>query len=291
TEGDTLRLELFQEITNVADTNVGLVTEVGPTLTNRRVENTIVVGDGETVVIGGLISDRFSDTSSRVPWFGDIPILGWLFKSETRKLEKVNLLIFLTPHIIRKQADLEFQTLRKREEFRQRSVEAMELSERERKEVEKKNEKAAELGLPVPDQRGRNPLRRAVLLHEDRYPLERMREIENEAAEERSRFEAQEEAALTAPRYSVQAAVFGTEAAATTTMTELVDAGYDGFIVAGQEIGGLLFQVLLGPYEGVDEARNVADAVRAGFGLSPAVLVGEPMARSFGDDPREDGGP
>ncbi|MBW2447735.1 MAG: SPOR domain-containing protein, partial [Deltaproteobacteria bacterium] len=229
--------------------------------------------------------------SSRVPWFGDIPILGWLFKSETRKLEKVNLLIFLTPHIIRKQADLEFQTLRKREEFRQRSVEAMELSERERKEVEKKNEKAAELGLPVPDQRGRNPLRRAVLLHEDRYPLERMREIENEAAEERSRFEAQEEAALTAPRYSVQAAVFGTEAAATTTMTELVDAGYDGFIVAGQEIGGLLFQVLLGPYEGVDEARNVADAVRAGFGLSPAVLIGEPMARSFGDDPREDGGP
>ena len=152
------------------------------------------------------------------------------------------------------------------------------LSEREREEVEEKNRKAAALGLPMPGQYGRNPARRVILEHEDRYPLERMLEIEAETREERSRAEAERRAALTAPRYSVQAAVFGTEAAAATTLTQLVDAGYDGFILTGEESGALLFQVLLGPYESVQEARDVSEAVRAGFGLAPAVLVGEPMA-------------
>jgi len=114
--------------------------------------------------------------------------------------------------------------------------------------------------------------------HRDRYPLERMRDIEQGQAQEQSRVEAQAEAERHAPRYSVQAAVFGTEAAATTTLTEMVDAGYDGFILTGEESGALLYQVVLGPYESVEAARDVADAVRAGFGLSPAVMVGEPLA-------------
>jgi len=281
TEGDSLRLRIFQEITGLANLteDVGSPEEVGPALTNRRVENTVMIADNETVVIGGLISDDYSDNTSKVPWLGDIPFLGWLFKTESRSLRKINLLIFLTPHIVRSPADLEYETVRKREEFRQRSVEAIELSERERKEVEEKNAKAAALGLPTPiSNAGRNPARRVVLEHEERYPLERMREIEAESERTRSRIASQEEAAHTAPRYSVQAAVFGTEAAATTTLTELVDAGHDGFILTGEESGSLLYQVLLGPYESVEAARGVADAVRAGFGLSPAVLVGEPMA-------------
>jgi general secretion pathway protein D len=287
TEGDSLRLRIFQEITGLANLSedvVGSPDEVGPALTNRRVENTVMIADNETVVIGGLISDDFSNNLSKVPWLGDIPFLGWLFKTETRNLRKINLLIFLTPHIVRSPADLEYETVRKREEFRQRSVEAIELSEREQKEVEEKNAKAAALGLPVPAKTaGRNPARRVVLEHEERYPLERMLEIEAEAEQQRSRIEAQERAEQTAPRYSVQAAVFGTEAAAATTLTELVDAGHDGFILTGEESGALLYQVLLGPYDGMDEARRVADEVRAGFGLSPAVMVGEPMA-SFPED-------
>jgi len=59
---------------------------------------------------------------------------------------------------------------------------------------------------------------------------------------------------------------------------EAEDAGYDGFILTGEESGALLYQVVLGPYESVEAARDVADAVRAGFGLSPAVMVGEPLA-------------
>jgi general secretion pathway protein D len=283
TEGDSLRLEIFQEITNIDENiNVGDVEDVGPALTNRRVENTVVVSDDETVVIGGLISDDYSDTVSKVPWLGDIPVLGWLFKTEGRNLRKINLLIFLTPHIIRQPADLEYATLRKREEFRQRSTEALELSEKERQELEEKNAKAVALGLPPAIGHGRNPARRVVQQHEERYPLERMREIEQGREQERRRKAEQAEAGQHAPRYSVLAAVFGTEAAATTTLVELVDGGYDGFILSGDSDGALLYQVIVGPYPDVATARDIAAAIRAGFGLAPTVMVGEPLAR--GDD-------
>jgi len=279
TEGDSLRLQIFQEINNIDDTlqdGVGRVEDVGPALTNRRVENTVNVADNETVVIGGLVSDDYSDNVSKVPWLGDIPVLGWLFKTENRSLRKINLLIFLTPHIIRSPADLEYETIRKREEFRQRSAEAVELSDKEQEEEAELREQALAAGLPYRETSG-SPVRSRLRQHNDRYPLERMLAIEAEARATATRIEAQEQAARTAPHYSVQAAVFGTEAAAATTLTELVDAGYDGFIVTGDESGDLLFRVVLGPYEDVERARDVADVVRAGFGLAPAVLVGEPL--------------
>jgi general secretion pathway protein D len=84
TEGETMRLEIFQEITQV---NSGLISEtgdpeeVGLPLSNRRIENTVIVADGETVVIGGLIGDNEQHTVSKVPWLGDIPVLGWAFKT------------------------------------------------------------------------------------------------------------------------------------------------------------------------------------------------------------------
>ena len=66
----------------------------------------VVVADGETVVIGGLIGEDYQDTVSKVPWLGDIPFLGWAFKSTSRTLTKRNLLVFLTPHIVRTAEDL-----------------------------------------------------------------------------------------------------------------------------------------------------------------------------------------
>ncbi len=282
TEGQSLRLDIFQEITGI-DTNlsatVGSSENVGVALTNRRVENTVVVADGETIVIGGLIRDVYSDNLSKVPWLGDIPILGWLFKTERRNLTKENLLIFLTPQIVRSPADLEYETLRKREEFRQRSMEALQLSDKERKELEAKNAKAAALGLPPAGGHGRNPARRVVQQHEDRYPLERMRDIEQQREQQMLEKEEQERASRNGPRYSVLAAVFSTEAAAATTLTELVDGGHDGFIVSSDSGGALIFQVVLGPYEDVGEARDAAAEVRAGFSLAPTVIVGEPQAQ------------
>jgi general secretion pathway protein D len=68
---------------------------------DRTATTTVVVGDRDTVVLGGLTRDATSETTRKIPILGDIPILGWLFKSHTSTIQKTNLLVFLTPHIIR----------------------------------------------------------------------------------------------------------------------------------------------------------------------------------------------
>jgi hypothetical protein len=71
----------------------------------------------------------------------------------------------------------------------------------------------------------------------------------------------------------VLAAVFRDERAATATLTELLDAGYEGTLVSGESQGTLLFEVRLGPFASLEEAEDAAAVVRQGFGLSPTVLV------------------
>jgi general secretion pathway protein D len=275
-EGDNLRLRIFQEITEIDEARsrqTGDAQQVGVSLTNRTVENTVVVADQETVVIGGLISDTYGDTVSKVPWLGDIPILGWLFKTTSRNQLKTNLIIFLTPHIVRTDQHLERATIRKREEFWNASDRALNLSEREKKEQEEREEEARAAGLDVDPYPGRNPVRRRLLEHAERYPVERMREIE--AEEERARQEAEAAAvrAADAPHYGILAATFRDEGAAAATLQQLFDAGYDGTLVSGNTSGAVLFEVRLGPYPTLEEADRTASVVAESFGLSPTVTV------------------
>ena len=74
---------------------------MGISTTVKSAQTTVVVDDHQTVVIGGLIEDRSTEGITKVPLLGDIPILGWLFKYRTRGKEKTNLVILLTPHIVR----------------------------------------------------------------------------------------------------------------------------------------------------------------------------------------------
>ncbi|MFH0902639.1 MAG: type II secretion system secretin GspD [Pseudomonadota bacterium] len=102
-ESDFVRLELEQEIKDIGDKDFeGL----GPTWTTRTVKTMVVVKDQQPVVIGGLVSDRILESEKKVPLLGDIPIIGYLFKSVSRTKQKANLLVFLTPYIIHSQADL-----------------------------------------------------------------------------------------------------------------------------------------------------------------------------------------
>lgn len=102
-EGDYIRLKIEQEISAVKNDKgqaVDLVT------TTRSAKTNIVIKDKETVVIGGLIQDSDEDVINKVPFLGDIPGLGWLFKTKTKAHKKTNLLILLTPSIVRDAADL-----------------------------------------------------------------------------------------------------------------------------------------------------------------------------------------
>ena len=75
------------------------------------VENTVYVADGEAVMIGGIIQETKLETVNKVPWLGDIPVLGWAFKGTNESVMKTNLIIVLTPTILRDRDDLRQLTI------------------------------------------------------------------------------------------------------------------------------------------------------------------------------------
>jgi len=91
-----VRLSISQEVSSLESIN-----DDRPTTLKRTVETTVIVQDKNTVVIGGLIDDTFSDIQNTVPCLGTIPIMGWAFKSVSKSDQKTNLFVFLTPHVIK----------------------------------------------------------------------------------------------------------------------------------------------------------------------------------------------
>ncbi|MFZ2890916.1 secretin N-terminal domain-containing protein [Sulfuricurvum sp.] len=77
-----------------------------PSTTKREVLTSAIVNNGESVIIGGLIREKMDETNTKVPFFGDIPFLGSLFKNKAETRDKINLVIMLTPYIIEKSDDL-----------------------------------------------------------------------------------------------------------------------------------------------------------------------------------------
>ena len=99
-EGGGVKLEIFQEISTVTPAPAGIT--ASDIITNKRsVETKVLVDDGSTIVLGGLIEDRSSDTRQQVPILGSIPVLGALFRYTTQSKTKTNLMVFLKPTIIR----------------------------------------------------------------------------------------------------------------------------------------------------------------------------------------------
>lgn len=94
------------EISSIGTSSVSVASGVNlPIFTQRSAETTVTVKDGETIVIGGLITSRDNDSDNKVPLAGDVPILGNLFRSTVRKSTKTELLIVLTPHVVRTPED------------------------------------------------------------------------------------------------------------------------------------------------------------------------------------------
>ena len=98
-ENNTVKLAIFQEVSSVQASTVNNIN--GPTTNKRSIESNVLVDDGNIIVLGGLLQDEYSNSVEKVPLAGDIPILGNLFKSETRSRRKTNLMVFLRPVVVR----------------------------------------------------------------------------------------------------------------------------------------------------------------------------------------------
>jgi general secretion pathway protein D len=265
-EGDTVRLNIFQEISEVQSNDSTL----GPTTTNRKVENVVYVRDGEAVMIGGILAEVQGATETKVPWLGDIPILGWAFKGTSDTVRKTNLLVVLTPRIVRSPDDLQRVTVEGRERFRDASKDQMTLSEDE----EEERRAALESGIPLP--RDPNPVRRELERHDEKYPVEQLPELraQTESGEQKR---LQEMEALKSKEaggtYLVQVAHFAQAESAVSLLQKLMSDGYDGSVLTRTEQGETTHWVQLGPYATEAKAQAVARDVNATLGFSSLVIV------------------
>lgn len=120
TEGDYVRLDIMQEISALKDTPESVLTTVGPTTTKRSTKTSVVVKDGRTVVISGLMQEKDEESVTKMPLLGDIPVLGWLFKTKNVSRNKTNLLVFLSPHVVKESDQLLKITEEKQKAFVER---------------------------------------------------------------------------------------------------------------------------------------------------------------------------
>lgn len=115
-ESDFIRLQVDEQTEEIASKDDRL----GPTTAKRTAKTVVVARDQQTIVIGGLIQERTVKSVQKVPLLGDIPVLGWLFRDNGVTKQRTNLLLFLTPYIIRDQSDFQRifeRKLKERQEF------------------------------------------------------------------------------------------------------------------------------------------------------------------------------
>ena len=131
-KGRMVRLNIFQEVSDV----LGQIEASGAFITSKRqAKTTVVVKDGQTVVIGGLIQDRTSRGGTSVPCLGNMPYLGALFRNRDAEDRKRNLLIFITPHIVTTPEELAEISEKKKEESEQREILNQQWKEQDLKET------------------------------------------------------------------------------------------------------------------------------------------------------------
>ncbi|MDZ4076757.1 MAG: type II secretion system secretin GspD [Hylemonella sp.] len=115
-ENGTIRLSIFQEVSSVQASSLnspsGLITN------KRSIESNVLVDDGAIVVLGGLLQDEYAGNQEKVPGLADLPLIGGLFKSETRARKKTNLMVFLRPVVIRDAAAAETLSMGRYDQMR-----------------------------------------------------------------------------------------------------------------------------------------------------------------------------
>ena len=108
-EDGTIKLTIYQEVSALQASTLNNLN--GPTTTIRSIASTVVVKDGNLVVLGGLMQDNYSGSQQKVPVLGDVPLVGALFRSNTRERTKTDLMVFLRPIVVRTGDESEALTL------------------------------------------------------------------------------------------------------------------------------------------------------------------------------------
>jgi general secretion pathway protein D len=109
-------LEIEQEVSDVTQTKTSGIDS--PTIQQRKIKTSVAVDNGATIALGGLIRDRVTDGATKIPLLGDIPGLGELFRTNTKRNERTELVVLITPRVVGSASDAELVTRELREKMR-----------------------------------------------------------------------------------------------------------------------------------------------------------------------------
>lgn len=101
-DGGLVKMQIYEESSAIDAATLNNIN--GPSYTKRSVDSSVLVQDGQLIVLGGLLSDNYSDAMQKTPWLADVPYLGALFRYESKARVKDNLMLFLRPYVIRNSA-------------------------------------------------------------------------------------------------------------------------------------------------------------------------------------------
>jgi general secretion pathway protein D len=114
-----IRMTIQQESSSVDS----ISTSSGPTTNKRSIESTVMVNDGKIIVLGGLIENKYASEANQIPWLGQLPYIGGLFRSLQRERKKTNLVVFLRPLVMRDEAAVDELSLDRYDYIRARQRE------------------------------------------------------------------------------------------------------------------------------------------------------------------------
>jgi general secretion pathway protein D len=122
-KGETLVLEINQEVSNISEQAVAGASDI--VTTERRIITQVIAQNGEIIILGGLMQDQVTQSQQKIPLLGDIPYLGRLFRNDSTDVQKSNLMIFLKSTIIRTQEELRGATAEKYNDIRTDQLESI----------------------------------------------------------------------------------------------------------------------------------------------------------------------
>lgn len=125
-EGDYVSMVIEVEVSSPVESTVGIDPNTsGATIQQALIKSEVVIGDGQTGIIGGLIRESLTGAVAQVPILGDLPLVGWLFRGKTKGRRKENLVVLLTPHVIKRSEDFERITQHRMSEFYNQNLDAI----------------------------------------------------------------------------------------------------------------------------------------------------------------------
>lgn len=125
-EGDFVSMLVLVKVEDPVRSDIGLdPNETGATIARSALDTTVVIGDGKTGIVGGLLRESLAHTVNQVPGLGDLPLIGWLFRSKGNSRAKQNLVIMLSPHIIKQSSDVDRVSDLRMQQFRTANIDAI----------------------------------------------------------------------------------------------------------------------------------------------------------------------